>query len=269
MTKIDPLKLTESIWDYAPSEKSSHISFIDFDSYLVMVDTGMDFDKTKEFRKFAEKTTDRSFKQVIITHYHGDHTFGTNVFKDCEIISTQATRDLLAKKVEGDYKDKNIFLPNKTFSGEYELKEGNKTIKIIETNGHTKGSAFVYLPEEGAILTGDLLFADMFPFAGDETVNPYLWVDAFQKMIDLNPNIVIPGHGHIGSINNLIEGQKKISEMIKFIETSYKQKLTKEEMMNSKQLPDFTKDANDRWLKMTIEAFYNVVEEKYNLLKEI
>ena len=262
MTKIDPLKLTESIWDYAPSEKSSHISFIDFDSYLVMVDTGMDFDKTKEFRKFAEKTTDRSFKQVIITHYHGDHTFGTNVFKDCEIISTQATRDLLAKKVEGDYKDKNIFLPNKTFSGEYELKEGNKTIKIIETNGHTKGSAFVYLPEEGAILTGDLLFADMFPFAGDPSVNPYEWIDALQKMIDLKPNIVIPGHGNISSVVELKSQKELLVNLVIIIEDMMSQKLSIQEIKKSPRLPKFAQDVDERWFDMTIDRFYAVIKEK-------
>ena len=262
MTKIDPLKLTESIWDYAPSERSSHMSFIDFDSYLVMVDTGMDIDITKEFRKFAEKTTDRIFKQVIITHYHGDHTYGTNVFKDCEIISTQATRDLLAQKVEGDYKDKNIILPNKTFSGEYELKEGNKTIKIIETNGHTKGSAFVYLPEEGAILTGDLLFADMFPFAGDPTVNPYEWIEALQKMIDLKPNIVIPGHGHICSIKELQEQKDLLDDFVKSIENMTKQKLSIQEIKKSKRLPKYPYEVNENWFNMTVERFYNVIKEK-------
>jgi cyclase len=227
-----------------------------------MVDTGMDVEKTKEFRKFAEKTTDRIFQKVIITHYHGDHTFGTNVFKDCEIISTQTTRDLLAQEVEGDYKDKNIILPNKTFSGEYELKEGNKTIKIIETNGHTKGSAFVYLPEEGAILTGDLLFADMFPFAGDHTVNPYEWIDALQIMIDLKPNIVIPGHGHISSITELESQKEVLVNLVKIIEDMMTQKLSVQEIKKSPRLPKYDHDINERWFNMTIDRFYAIIKEK-------
>lgn len=262
MNKINPLRLTESIWDYAPSEKSSHISFIDFDSYLVMVDTGMDVDKTKEFRKFAEKTTERNFQHVIITHYHGDHTFGTNVFKDCEIISTQATKDILAQKVEGDYNDKNIILPNKTFSGEYELKEGNKTIKIIETNGHTMGSAFVYLPKERAIFTGDLLFADMFPFAGDPTVNPYEWINALQEMIDLKPNIVIPGHGHISSVTELKNQKELLINFVKNIEDMMIQRLSIQEIKKSPRLPKYAHDVNERWFNMTIERFYEVIKEK-------
>jgi len=263
------IKFTDSVWDYTPSETSSHTSFIKLDKHLVMVDTGMDPTTTKKIRDFAESETGLKFKYVIITHYHGDHTFGTKVFKDCDIISTRSTKKILEQEIKGNYKDKEIILPNITFDGQYEIKSEFKTIRIIETHGHTQGSAFVHIPEENVILTGDLLFADMFPFAGDETVNPYLWVDAFQKMIDLNPNIVIPGHGHIGSIKNLQNGQKLISEMIEIVEKLFKEGLTKDEVLKYENLPEFTKSANQRWLKMTIEAFYNVVEEKYNLLKEI
>ncbi|MHA1347919.1 MAG: MBL fold metallo-hydrolase [Candidatus Heimdallarchaeaceae archaeon] len=262
MTKINPLKLTDSIWDYAPSERSSHISFIDFNSYLVLVDTGVDVKITKEFRKFAENTTDKKFKYVILTHYHGDHTYGTSVFEDCEIISTQATKDILAQKVEGDYKDKNIILPNKIFSGEYVLKEGDKVIKIIETNGHTKGSAFVHLPEEGVILTGDLLFADMFPFAGDPTVNPYEWIEALQQMIDLKPNIVIPGHGHICSIKELQEQRDLLYDLVKSIENMIKQRLSVQEIKKSKRLPKYPYEVNENWFNLTIERFYKVIKEK-------
>ncbi|OLS28993.1 MAG: Beta-lactamase 2 precursor [Candidatus Heimdallarchaeota archaeon AB_125] len=268
MKKKNIIKFTDSVWDHATSDTSSHTSFIKMDKFLIMVDTGMEPSTTKEIREFAEKETGMKFKYVIITHHHGDHTFGTNVFKDCDIISTRSTKKILEQKVAGDYKDKNIILPNVTFDVEYEIKDDFKTVKIIETHGHTQGSAFVYIPQESILLTGDLLFADMFPFAGDPSVNPYLWVDAFQKMIDLKPNIVIPGHGHIGSTAELIEGKKKISEMINVIEQLYKQGVAKKEILDSELLPDFTKNAYAGWLGRTIEAFYKIVEEKEKLLEQ-
>jgi glyoxylase-like metal-dependent hydrolase (beta-lactamase superfamily II) len=269
MNKKNIIKFTDSVWDYTPSETSSHISFIKMDKFLVMVDTGYDESTAKEIRDFAEAETGLKFKYVIITHYHGDHTFGTSAFKDCDIISTRSTRKILEKKVEVDYKDKNIIIPNVTFDVEYEIKDDFKTIKIIETHGHTQGSSFVYIPQESILLTGDLLFADMFPFAGDPSVNPYLWVDAFQKMIDLKPNIVIPGHGHIGSVKNLQDGQELIKEMITTIENLYKEGLSKNQILKSDKLPAFTKDANQRWLKMTVEAFHKIVEEKSKKLSGI
>ena len=108
----------------------------------------------------------------------------------------------------------------------------------------------------------------MFPFAGDPTVNPYLWIDAFKKMIDLKPNIVIPGHGHIGSVNDLKKGQHKIEEMINAVEKMYRQKVSKNYKNGSDFLPDFAQDASKQWLSMTIEAFMRIVEEKFRKLDE-
>ena len=262
MVKKNTLKLTQSIWDHSSSDTSSHTTFINLGKFLVMIDTGMDPETTKKFREHAEQITNLKFRYVILTHYHGDHTFGTKHFADCEIISTQWTKALLMKKVEKDYKDKEIVLPSKTFTGEYTIKDGERIIKIIETSGHTKGSAFVYLPDEGAILTGDMLFAKMFPFAGDETADPYKWIDGLQKMIDLRPNIVIPGHGLISSVVELKEQQELLSELVNIIEEIVEQGKNLDEVKAANSFPMYPFDVNNRWFNMTLERFYKVIKEK-------
>ena len=55
--------------------------------------------------------------------------------------------------------------------------------------------------------------------------------------------------------------------MITTIENLYKEGLSKNQILKSDKLPAFTKEANKRWLKMTIEAFYEVVDEKQKLLE--
>ena len=101
----------------------------------------------------------------------------------------------------------------------------------------------------------------MFPFAGDPSVNPYLWIEAFQKMIDLKPNLVIPGHGPIGSVKELVEGQELVREMLEYIEKKIEEGCSFTEILVAKDKPDFCNEATARWLKMTIEAFYKVVKE--------
>jgi glyoxylase-like metal-dependent hydrolase (beta-lactamase superfamily II) len=255
------LRLSPSVWDFAPGETSSHMSFINLETFLVMIDTGMDPVKTKKMREFAEKETGKEFKFLIITHHHGDHTFGTKVFEDCDIIMSSAAKEILEQKVEGDYREKEIVLPNITFEGRYNIRDGFREINIVEAHGHTQGSSFVYLPDEKVLLTGDLLFADMFPFAGDPSVNPYLWVEAFEQMIDLKPNLVIPGHGPISSVKELIKGQHLIKEMLEFVKRKVEQNSSLTDILVAKDKPDFCNEASGRWLKMTIEAFYRVVKE--------
>ncbi len=262
MKTKDIMRFVPSVWDYSPGETSSHMSFINLETFLVMVDTGMDPKKTKKMREFAEKETGKQFKYVLITHHHGDHTFGTKVFSDCDIVSSRSTHDILEQKVQGDYRDKEIVLPNITFEGEYKIKDGFREIRFIETHGHTQGSSFVYLPDEHVIITGDLLFADMFPFAGDPSVNPYLWVEAFQKMIELKPNLVIPGHGPISSVKELIEGQKLVKDMLEYVEAKVAKNYSIQEIKDSTDLPDFCAEAFNGWVDRTIEAFYKVVKEE-------
>lgn len=262
MKKNSILNLTKSVWDYSPGETESHMSFINLENFLVMVDTGMDPQKTKILREFAEEKTGKKFRYLIITHHHGDHTFGTKIFKDCDIISSKSTMEILSEKIQGVYKDKEIVLPNITFEGKYKIKDGSREIIIRETNGHTRGSSFVYLPEESVIITGDILFANMFPFAGDPSVDPYQWIEAFQKIIDLKPKIVIPGHGHISSISEVVKGQKLIENMLKYIEDKIEQNKTIDEIKNSNDLPEFTKDAYPEWVDKTIKVFYERIKEK-------
>ena len=256
------LRLVPSVWDYSPGETESHMSFINLETFLIMIDTGMDPQKAKKMKEFAEAETGKKFKYVLITHHHGDHTFGTKAFSDCDIVSSKSTREILEEKIKGDYKDKEIILPNITFEGEYKIKDGFREVRFIETHGHTKGSSFVHLPDENVIISGDLLFADMFPFAGDPTVNPYLWIEAFQKMIDLQPNLIIPGHGPIGSIKELKDGQSLIKNMLEFIEKKVEQNCSLTDILVTKDKPDFCNEASGRWLNMTIEAFYKVIKEK-------
>ena len=261
MKTKDILKLSPSVWDYTAYEGDSHMSFIELDSFLVMVDTGRDPKKTRIMREFAEKETGKKFMYVLITHHHGDHTFGTNQFNDCKIISSKSTLEILGERVKADYQDKDIILPNVTFEGEYEIKDGSRTVRFIETHGHTQGSSFVYLPDENLILTGDLLFADMFPYAADPSVNPYLWVEAFQKMIDLKPNLVIPGHGDIGSVKDLKEGQELIKEILEFVEIKVSENRSFTEILVAKDKPKVLEKASARWIHSTLEAFYKVVKQ--------
>lgn len=44
----------------------------------------------KEFRAYIERTTETTVTKLILTHYHGDHVFGNQIFSDCQIISSRA-----------------------------------------------------------------------------------------------------------------------------------------------------------------------------------
>ena len=77
----------------------SNSGFIDLGKELIVFDTFTTPNAARDLRRVAEEITQKEIKYVINSHYHGDHTFGNQVFEDSIIISTVITRDL--------HKDKN------------------------------------------------------------------------------------------------------------------------------------------------------------------
>jgi len=76
--------------------------FIDIGKEIVIFDTFTTPAAAREFRRLAEEITQKRIKYVFNSHYHGDHTFGNQIFKDVTIISTAKTREL--------HRDKNIII---------------------------------------------------------------------------------------------------------------------------------------------------------------
>ena len=81
-------------------------------------------------------------------------------------------------------------------------------------------------------------------------------------MIDLKPNIVIPGHGHICSIKELQKQRDLLYDLVISIENMVKQRMSVQEIKKSKRLPEYPYDVNENWFNMTIERFYKVIKEK-------
>jgi glyoxylase-like metal-dependent hydrolase (beta-lactamase superfamily II) len=153
----------------------------------VLIDTGIGDklkDRFKEIYKmdrditFVESLNRMGFKPenidfVINTHLHFDHCGGNTIKKDGKLIPTFPNAKYIVQKQEwseatdsnertkASYLKEN-FMPVKE-SGQLMLVDGNYEvlpgIKVIMTNGHTKGHQSVIIESEGekAIYLGDLI----------------------------------------------------------------------------------------------------------------
>jgi cyclase len=86
-------------------------------------------------------------------------------------------------------------LPNITFERELDLDLGGRQVQIrFLGRGNTAGDAIVFLPAEKILITGDLVVHPG-PFMGSGF--PTEWSQTLEKMIEMNPHVIIPGHGEI------------------------------------------------------------------------
>ena len=83
----------------------SNSTIVDVGEQVLVVDTHMTPTGAAEVRRAAEQLTGKSVSYVLITHNHFDHVMGNQIYHETPIISTPATRDLIAERIPGRIQD--------------------------------------------------------------------------------------------------------------------------------------------------------------------
>lgn len=76
----------------------SNAGFVDLGTELLVFDAFNTPSAAQQLKKQAEKLTGKRVKYLVNSHFHGDHVFGNQVFKEQVIISTPETRTLIKEK---------------------------------------------------------------------------------------------------------------------------------------------------------------------------
>jgi len=207
----------------------------------LLVDTLFDAKLTREM---LGKMSDASgigaekIGTVVNTHANGDHTHGNGLCTSAEVIASDASAkemratsaELLHGLMQGaadlgevgqffleifgpfDFSDVAEKLPTRTFSGELELSVGDKKVELLEVGpAHTLGDVLVHVPQDETVFTGDILFIDGTPLMWEGPIGN--WIRACERIVEMQPAVVVPGHGPITDI----AGVKRMQEYLEYI----------------------------------------------------
>ena len=165
--------------------------------------------RSQEIRKITKKP----IHTVVLTHYHADHIYGLQVFKEAgaRIVAHAAAREYLfsdtAKlRLEASRQELWPWIDEKTrlvsadvwISDPLTFKLGG-TEFVIQPVGpsHTAEDVVVYLPQKKILFAGDLVFRNRIPFVGQ--ADSKHWIEALQNLLLFDTQWVIPGHGPISN----------------------------------------------------------------------
>lgn len=100
----------------------------------------------------------------------------------------EADRFFLAQKISAERT-----FPNLTFTDQMNIYMGERHIQVLHYDrAVTPGDAFVYLPDEKILMTGDLLVN---PISFALSCYPTGWLHTLEKLDGLEASIIVPGHG--------------------------------------------------------------------------
>jgi glyoxylase-like metal-dependent hydrolase (beta-lactamase superfamily II) len=210
----------------------------------VIVDTMTFRMQGSRIRELAEKLGRGPTQAIVNTHYHIDHTHGNPAFASgARVISTQRTRDYLlhfdADSWDGDAAGT---LPNETFETSHELAVGGKTVRVEHLGrGHTGGDLVVLFVEDRVLHTGDLFFNGRYPNIDLEAGGSVReWIATLDRVLALDFDRVIPGHGPVTDRAGLLAYQGFLRELWGLAEGAARDGKSLPETL---ALPGFTADA--------------------------
>ncbi len=95
-----------------------------------------------------------------------------------------------------DFSGLDLVLPQETFREQLSLTVGGKRVELVEVeSAHTVGDTMVFVPEDGVVFTGDILFEGAHPIMWEGPAQN--WIDAFDVILGRSCDTVVPGHGPI------------------------------------------------------------------------
>ncbi len=199
----------------------------------------------------------KSIGTVILAHKEADR-----LMRDAGETQIAANKTLLKEKAAGT----TLTYPDELVDDKREMKLGNTVVQLLHFGqAHTPGDIVVRLPQQRVVFAGDIVYTErmlvVLPISHSGS-----WVQAFDKLAQLDPKTIIPGHGHP---TNLERARKETRDYLFYLREAVGKSLDRGDTLQDavdkidqsgfKHLANFDqlarRNANQVYLEMEKEAF--------------
>jgi glyoxylase-like metal-dependent hydrolase (beta-lactamase superfamily II) len=231
--KVTFSQISEHAWAYT-AEGDPNTGIVIGDDAVLVADTQATPAMAADVIRRIREVTDKPIKYVVLTHYHAVRVLGASAYQAQQVIASQDTYDLIVERGEQDKASEigrfprlfsnvetvppGMTWPTMTFTGKMTLWLGKLEVQLLQVGrGHTKGDTIVWLPGEGALLSGDLVEFGATPYAGDAYFKD--WPQTLDNLTALKPKALVPGRG--AALTTPEDVAKGLSETRDFIADMY------------------------------------------------
>ena len=205
----------------------------------MVVDTFWDLPRTREMIAHYERVWKEPAARVVNTHHNGDHCWGNQLFDGAEIIGHRLCAEAFGKESpelmqqirdnagsdpnlagfaaalrDYDFTGIELTPPTTLIDERLDLNLGDTAVEVIYVGpAHTIGDVIVHLPKQRVVFAGDVLFRLCTPIGWEGTFAK--WIAALDRIIDLDPEVIVPGHGPLCGV----EGPREMKEYLAYVQS--------------------------------------------------
>jgi glyoxylase-like metal-dependent hydrolase (beta-lactamase superfamily II) len=171
--------------------------------------------KTNAERVLQEiREINKPLSLIYITHEHADHFLGLEVFKEAYPRVRIIANSGVVGRINKVYREKidkwktilgsgatSQVVAIEKFDGS-SLRFENAKIEVLRNiQGDTDENTMLWIPEQRILITGDVLFNDMHVYTAEtDSKARERWLNSLEKIRELKPSVVIPGHSKVGAL---------------------------------------------------------------------
>jgi glyoxylase-like metal-dependent hydrolase (beta-lactamase superfamily II) len=186
---VTPLRLDERLHVLLGGGGNSVVFVHGKDAFVSDVKMG---DYALRLRREVEEDLGRKVQRIMLTHAHFDHAGGLFAFPSVPVVLVhpKARARLEAKGVKARFVE---------VEQEVQLDLGGETVKVLNLgSGHTDGDLVAYFPGRKLLVAGDLFqgWHGVHVVEGDGG-NIVELEAAVQRMLELDVERIVPGHGDL------------------------------------------------------------------------
>ncbi len=165
----------------------------------------------KELLEEIARITPKPVSHVVVTHYHADHVYGLQVFKDAgatilahrdgKLYLNSDTAELRMKASREDlapWVDEHTRLvpADRWIDAPLRLTVGGLEMELRPAGpAHTAEDLVVWFPSLKVLMAGDVVFRNRVPFVGQADSGH--WIEALDTLLSYDAAVIVPGHGPV------------------------------------------------------------------------
>ena len=199
---------------------------------------------------------DKAVKYLIYSHDHVDHSSGGEVFAETAVI---IAHDNARNAIIGE--NRPTAVPDITFSDRLTIELGGKTVELSYLGkSHSDNMIAMRFPDENALFAVD--FIPVKSVAWRDLSDAYIpdWIDAVKQVEAMDFEILIPGHGSLGSRADAIAFREYMEQLYAAVVEASREGKTLDQMQQEIRLDRYKDWHNyDTDLSLNIEGIYNRV----------